>query len=188
MSPASSWPRILFPLWDSCTPPVACRPGTVYTSPWSKKPKFDRWHHSLGHLLTRWVFPPLSVLFPATDRMEENTTCAPDPSTSRPSALKSLLMALGLLCAKSPIYLPHIFKSHGWVEFWSVWKISLDHSVRKVHEISLFLWQRTCRVVYQLCLFNLQFNLCGRLLTSYFRKEEPLFPYKTSNLISIFLS
>ena len=41
-------------------------------------------------------FPPLSVLFPATDGMEENTTCAPDPSTS---ALKSPLMALGLLSA-----------------------------------------------------------------------------------------
>jgi len=41
------------------------------------------------------------VLFPATEGMEENTTCAPDPSTSRPSALKSLLVALGLLSAIS---------------------------------------------------------------------------------------
>jgi len=48
MSPASSWPRILFPLWDSCDPPVASRPSAVYTSPWSKKPKFDRRHQSLS--------------------------------------------------------------------------------------------------------------------------------------------
>ena len=75
MSPASSWPRILFPLWDSCDPPVASRPGAVYTSPWSKNRKFDRWHRSLSHLLTRWVFLLLSVLFPATDGMEENSTC-----------------------------------------------------------------------------------------------------------------
>ena len=59
MSPASSWPRILFPLWDSCDPPVASRPGAVYTSPWSKKPKFGWWHQSLSHLLPRWVFLPL---------------------------------------------------------------------------------------------------------------------------------
>jgi len=79
MSPTSSWPRILFPLCDSWVPLVASRPGALYTSPWSKKPKFDRWHQSLSHLLARWVFLPLSVLSPATDGMEENTTCAPDP-------------------------------------------------------------------------------------------------------------
>ena len=71
MSPATSWPKILFPLWDSWVPPVASRPGAVYTSPWSKKPKFDPWHQSLSHLLTRWVFLPLSMVFPATDGMEE---------------------------------------------------------------------------------------------------------------------
>jgi len=52
------------------------------------------------------------VLSPATDGMEENTTCAPDPATSRPSALKSLLMALGLLSAtSSPKLLPNIASS-----------------------------------------------------------------------------
>jgi len=35
------------------------------------------------------------VLFPATDGMEENTTCTPDPSTSRPSALEVPFDGLG---------------------------------------------------------------------------------------------
>ncbi|KAK4819534.1 hypothetical protein QYF61_006027 [Mycteria americana] len=46
---------------------------------------------------------PSPVFFPATDRIEENTTCAPDPSTYQPSALKSLLIAFGLLSATSSL-------------------------------------------------------------------------------------
>lgn len=91
---ASSLARILFLLLDSQTWFLSNRPGTIYNSLWAKKPKFHWWHQTLSHILIRWLF--LLAFLPATEGIEENNIYASVLTTSYPSALKTLLIALRL--------------------------------------------------------------------------------------------
>ena len=102
MSPANSFAKNLFPLWDRCTLSVTSRPVLGRETHDQKITKFWWRHQSWRQLLICWLFPFLPSSFPAIGRIE-NTACDPDPLISLPTALKSVLLALGLLIATSSL-------------------------------------------------------------------------------------
>lgn len=78
-----------FALPGRCSPCASIRPGVLQSNPQSNR------HTSAGHTrvpgIHLWNLPVSGSLQVA----DVNTTCAPDPSSSHPEALSSLLIVLG---------------------------------------------------------------------------------------------
>lgn len=99
MCPDNFWNTILFLLWDRCTLPITSRPGAELTATWFKKKKKSFSGTSL--LIMCWSggfshsYQYFSPLLKGSRKMPLELSLS--PSSNHPSALKSLLLVLGLL-------------------------------------------------------------------------------------------
>lgn len=99
-SPARSCAKIHSILWDRFITSGVSRPGWV-DHPMDKTPTFYWFLQSQSHILTLWICLFLSMLLFITRRIEDITTCDPDPTTNHFQALKSLLIAVTFLFVRS---------------------------------------------------------------------------------------